>query len=431
MKVRIYSRPEEAGGAPPVATVWLTEQSGGSQSQAAPEPAYVLGDVQAEDLRIKKAIRAVLERPSVPVVRSSPERREGGVRTRGDYAAEEPYGTPQYWRAAFGLLRAETGLTYDQSDYGKLLEDFATRRRSLRWQERLKRLPFELPVKATDSLGGTLREALEAAVEVSLGLAAGAAPGLFGVTKGLTGGEVRLALSPLAGARGSGPPDEASAVVQTPRLPQIDVTVNEAARTVQAVVSGVNDSILVALVPQGEAAVRWAESLDPTGLPVTFRFEGVDPGSYLLCFHRPASPPPAEPGSNPIRIPVPEGASGRQVEIRDVRSNLAATFLAVGPEIELELPSGLWMAVEPESGRRVDFRGHEGGVDLLSDAHRSEVRVRIPPEVVGKQIRLLDGQLRLAYSGTADEPELILWLPRGLWLIQSASGWREYLVVGG
>ncbi len=122
MRVRIYTSSET--GQQPVATVRLSDRREDAcdlPESIAPEARFFLVGVEADNEVYARQIREVLQRPSIPIPRSS-SLRTRGVRTRGVYTAPEPYGTPAYWRAAFGLMRSETGMIYDFEDYSEMLQ---------------------------------------------------------------------------------------------------------------------------------------------------------------------------------------------------------------------------------------------------------------------------------------------------------------------
>ena len=123
-KVRIYAQFEQGQPSRATATVVLSDQ----REQACWLPQHVtnkaqffLMRVKAESTDIERLIRSVLQQPSVIVLKSSTHI-TGALRTRGDYRAEEPHGTPTYWRAAIGRLKSEAGLIYDLQDYGRMLQ---------------------------------------------------------------------------------------------------------------------------------------------------------------------------------------------------------------------------------------------------------------------------------------------------------------------
>jgi hypothetical protein len=87
---------------------------------------FFLERVETEDPALEAKLIDILTRDSITVNRATAGTR-GPVRTRGDYRAEEPYGTPAYWRAAIGRLPDDMGLDYDLDDYRALLEWFDRR----------------------------------------------------------------------------------------------------------------------------------------------------------------------------------------------------------------------------------------------------------------------------------------------------------------
>jgi hypothetical protein len=117
-KVRIHAPSQR-----PAATVVLSDQRERAcwlpESRSA-EAVFFVEEIEAESEEVRQRISTALFRTSAPVWKggSSVSKR---VRTRGDYLASEPYGTPAFWRAAFGLLERETGLRYDLQDYGQML----------------------------------------------------------------------------------------------------------------------------------------------------------------------------------------------------------------------------------------------------------------------------------------------------------------------
>jgi len=124
LKVRIYPASEWEQPSRPVATVVLTdrrERAGWLPERAAEEARFFLERVETESEEVEQQIHSVLQKPFVIVSKAS-SGVIGPVRTRGDYSAEEPHGTPTYWRAAFGLLESQAGLIEDLEDYGRMLE---------------------------------------------------------------------------------------------------------------------------------------------------------------------------------------------------------------------------------------------------------------------------------------------------------------------
>src|SRR5207248_11211779 len=105
-RVRLYAGTEGEEARRPAATIavgdrrdracWLPEP-------LAPAAHFFLEGVEARDEALAERIRAVLQPPSVPVTRSG-QGAAGRLRTHGVYQAEEPYGTPAYWRAAIGRM---------------------------------------------------------------------------------------------------------------------------------------------------------------------------------------------------------------------------------------------------------------------------------------------------------------------------------------
>jgi hypothetical protein len=435
MKVRIYARAEGGGGRHPVAEVRLTdrrERASWLPGTPAPETAYFLEDVQADDPRIREEILAALRRPSVPVARAASSD-EGGVRTRATYSADEPHGTPQYWRAAFGLLRATTGLTYDREDYAGLLKHFALAQKwGRRWSERLRLAAAGLiaTVPAWRDWGGDrLLEATAAAFEVILGRVNRVGPALPGERGvGTAGGGVRS-----GGHSGTGAPsptgDELTTVVPAAGPPAIAVSVNAAAGTVRVEASGATEPLLAALVPQDEAETPRFAPITPTDGKGQALFEQVAEGVYRISVHR-RPPPQIEPPCFLVRVPLPANlAPDLPVEVRDARMALFMTAPVPGPEIELSLPAGLWLVTQAAAWAANCLVDDAGGLSLLPDVPRHEVSVSLPSYVAGKRIWVFDGQLRLAYQGTADGPEVLLSLPVGLWKVLSEGGWCGYVQV--
>jgi hypothetical protein len=122
--VRLYATPEQEQRAEPVATVVLTDQrqqAGWLPERVAAEVRLFLERIDTPDATIAQRVRAVLQQPSMRVARASAYR-AGAVRTRGDYTAEAPYGSPAYWRVAVGRLQSQADLRYDLQDYERLLD---------------------------------------------------------------------------------------------------------------------------------------------------------------------------------------------------------------------------------------------------------------------------------------------------------------------
>ena len=123
-KVRIYAPFEQKQPSHSIATVVLSdrrEQACWLPQYVAYEAQFFLMRVETENEDIEQRIRSVLQRSSVIVLKASTHI-TGTVRTRGDYRAEEPHGTPTYWRATIGRLKSEAGLIYDLQDYGQMLQ---------------------------------------------------------------------------------------------------------------------------------------------------------------------------------------------------------------------------------------------------------------------------------------------------------------------
>ncbi|MBI1923459.1 hypothetical protein HYR99_04325 [Candidatus Poribacteria bacterium] len=123
-KVRIYVPFEQEQPSRPVATVVLSDQREEAcwlPERVANESQFFLARVEAVSHDIDQQIRSVLQQSFLTVIKSSTHI-TGRVRTRGDYLAKEPHGTPTYWRGAIGRLKSEVGFIYDLQDYGWMLE---------------------------------------------------------------------------------------------------------------------------------------------------------------------------------------------------------------------------------------------------------------------------------------------------------------------
>lgn len=123
--VRIYDPSVPARPSRPIATLVLgdrRERACWLPERVAAEARFFLEQIETESEDVKQRIRAVLQQPFVVISKSSAHV-TGAVRTRGDYLAREPYGTPAYWRAAIGRLESEAGLTEDLEDYGRMLQE--------------------------------------------------------------------------------------------------------------------------------------------------------------------------------------------------------------------------------------------------------------------------------------------------------------------
>jgi hypothetical protein len=121
MKISIYY-PEQGAGHP-VATLVLgdrRDQACRLPGRLDPRARFFLERVEAEDPALEARLIDVLTRDTIMVNRAT-ARTRGPVRTRGDYRAEEPYGTPAYWRAAIGRIPHDVGLDYDLDDYRAML----------------------------------------------------------------------------------------------------------------------------------------------------------------------------------------------------------------------------------------------------------------------------------------------------------------------
>lgn len=124
-RIRIYTQFEQEQVLRPIATVVVSdqrEQACWLPERVTAEAQFFLVRVEAESKDVEQQIRSVLQRPFVTVLKSSMHITRA-VRTRGDYSANEPYGTPIYWRAAIGRLKSEAGLIYDLQDYGQMLQE--------------------------------------------------------------------------------------------------------------------------------------------------------------------------------------------------------------------------------------------------------------------------------------------------------------------
>jgi hypothetical protein len=127
MRIRLYP---ESGAAEParegaVATLVIGPRREGAILPGLVEPAaqFFLEAVESDDPAQRARLVSLLTRDTVPVHRASSSGTRGPVRTRGDYTAQEPYGTPGYWRAVIGRLPAQVGLRLDADDYNQALRE--------------------------------------------------------------------------------------------------------------------------------------------------------------------------------------------------------------------------------------------------------------------------------------------------------------------
>jgi hypothetical protein len=124
MRIRLYHGEGPLDPSREVATISIGTCREGAflPERVGPAARFVLETVQTEDPEQKQRLLAALVRDSVTVHRASSSRAQGGIRTRGDYMAEEPYGTPAYWRAVIGRLPSDVGLRFDLDDSNAVLQ---------------------------------------------------------------------------------------------------------------------------------------------------------------------------------------------------------------------------------------------------------------------------------------------------------------------
>jgi hypothetical protein len=124
MRIRLYPGQGPLDPSREVASICIGTRREGAFFPERVDPAarFYLETVQSEDPEQRQRLLAALVRDSVPVRRASSSRTHGGLRSRGDYRAEEPYGTPAYWRAALGRLPSDLGLRFDLADYDTVLQ---------------------------------------------------------------------------------------------------------------------------------------------------------------------------------------------------------------------------------------------------------------------------------------------------------------------
>ena len=123
MQVRLYRASQATEPRRPVATLTLTDRHDDAclaPSNLAPSARYFLRSVDCDDWDLTDSIVAVLRRASIRISRSTASS-GGGVRTRGDAFADEPYGTPAYWRAVVGRLETELPLEFDARDWTRMV----------------------------------------------------------------------------------------------------------------------------------------------------------------------------------------------------------------------------------------------------------------------------------------------------------------------
>jgi len=121
MKLSLYRSGQETG--PPVAEVSISdrrEQACRLPTHVDPGARFFLQRVETDDPVLEQQLLEVLTRDSIRVNRATAKTR-GPVRTRGDYLAQEPYGTPAYWRAVLGGLPVFANLQADRRDLASAL----------------------------------------------------------------------------------------------------------------------------------------------------------------------------------------------------------------------------------------------------------------------------------------------------------------------
>ena len=123
MQVRLY-RPSQTGQPRrTVATLTLTDRRDAAclvPSDLAPSARYFLRSVDSDDGDLTDRIVAVLRQASIRISRTTASSGRG-VRARGDVFADEPYGTPAYWRTAVGRLESELPLEFDPHDWTEMV----------------------------------------------------------------------------------------------------------------------------------------------------------------------------------------------------------------------------------------------------------------------------------------------------------------------
>lgn len=309
-EVHIYAPFEREQPSRPIATVVLSDQREEAcwlPERLAPEAWFFLARVEAESEDVEHQIRSVLQRPFLTVLKSSTHI-SGRLRTRGDYRAQEPYGTPTYWRAAIGRLKSEAGLIYDLQDYGAMLQGIETNHLQSRRQTsqiveaaaptRKERLSAALSHLA--SVRHDLRERLTPWLEqLERGAVSAEAALRAVVTAGRNGTvEVLRAMShPSLDAAPAGmdlrakrdetvsESEPASAIViTTDAVPSAKVAVEGDAVVVTFLDWQAPSPPLIVLVPEDERSEpRTPDHLEGEDGAWTARFERVAAGVYLLA----------------------------------------------------------------------------------------------------------------------------------------------------